>query len=220
MYSIDIRNRAFLMRRQGFSYDEICRVLKVTKSTLINWFKIITSPKEAEIVLNIQKESLKSRRFDKENSIKMAESYAASIVSDLSNRDMLMFGLGIYLGEGSKTNNIIRISNSDPRVILFSKLWLMRCFSLTEENFRLRIHVHEDVELEVVKQYWIEQIGIKDEYIYRPYIDRRKNKGKKLDILPFGTAHLCIVSNGNKDFGVLLHRKILATIDRVIKLRD
>ena len=91
---------------------------------------------------------------------------------------------------------------------------------MTEENFRLRIHVHEDVELEVVKQYWIEQIGIKDEYIYRPYIDRRKNKGKKLDILPFGTAHLCIVSNGNKDFGVLLHRKILATIDRVIKLRD
>ena len=46
----------------------------------------------------------------------------------------------------------------------------------------------------------------------------RTNKKKdRRGVLPYGTAHLSMVSNGNRDFGVLLHRKIIASIDQVLQ---
>jgi hypothetical protein len=61
-------------------------------------------------------------------------------------------------------------------------------------------------------------LNIKKEAFYRSLFDNRLNKKRKnKNILPYGTAHLSIVSDGNKDIGTLLHRKILASIDSVLK---
>jgi hypothetical protein len=153
-------------------------------------------------------------------SLKMALDFSNDVVGKLSKRDIFILGLGIYIGEGSKSGNFIRIANSDPRIIKFSILWFKECFGLKNSNFKIRIHLYPDSNEEKSIKFWMKETGLIEEYFHPSYVDRRLNKkAKKANVLPYGTAHLSIVSNGNKEYGVLLHRKILASIDRVL-LRD
>ena len=66
--------------------------------------------------------------------------------------------------------------------------------------------------------FWSKSTGIPISNFKKSSIDRRQDKKKlKNGKLPFGTAHLLIKSNGNKDFGVLLARKINAWMNEVLK---
>jgi hypothetical protein len=171
-----------------------------------------------DVEINGQKKSVLAKRADKMLSLKNAQDYAERQIGHLSERDIFLLGIGIYIGEGSKTANIIRISNSDPKIIKFSILWLKKCFGLTDENFRIRIHIYPDNDEDIVKYFWMQRLNMDAKFFHPAYIDRRISKqSKKHNILPYRTAHVSVVSNGNKNFGVLLHRKILASIDRVFE---
>ncbi len=140
--------------------------------------------------------------------------YGKNQIGELNQRDVFMLGLGLYIGEGSKTASQIRIVNSDPRIIRFSMMWFRKCFGLNIDNFRLRLHIYPDNDEQTAVNFWKNALGMKREHIQQSYIDVRTNKKKnRKGVLPYGTAHLGVSSNGNKDFGVLLHRKIIATID-------
>ena len=111
--------------------------------------------------------------------------------------------------------------NSDPRIIRFELLWLRKCFGLSEENIRIRIHIYPDTDEKKTLEFWMNQLNLKKDRFQTSYVDRRTNKRKnRSGVLPYGTAHMSVVSNGNKEFGVLLHRKILATIDCILNKRD
>ncbi len=151
-------------------------------------------------------------------SFKDADNYAKGNIGTLSKRDHYIFGLGIYLGEGSKIGDYIIITSSDPRIIKFSINWFKKHFGLNESNFRIRIHIYPDNDENKIIKFWMDAVSLKREAFFSSYIDRRLNKKKgRAGVLPYGTAHLSIVSNGNKDFGVLLHRKIIASIDFVLE---
>jgi hypothetical protein len=152
------------------------------------------------------------------NSVLKADQYAKESIGVLSERDIFILGLGIYIGEGSKTGDCIRIANSDPRIIRFTMKWFKICFGLSDSNFKVRIHMYPDNNEDDVIEFWMKMLNIKKEAFYRSLFDNRLNKKRKnKNILPYGTAHLSIVSDGNKDIGTLLHRKILASIDSVLK---
>ncbi len=149
-------------------------------------------------------------------SIRVADQYANNNVGKISKRDSFIFGLGIYLGEGSKS--AIRISNSDPRIIKFSLNWFKDHFGLSDNNFRIRLHIYPDKNDDESIRYWSKVVDLDKKYFFKSYVDKRTNKNKdRQGILPYGTAHLSIVSKGNKNFGVLLHRKIIASIDQVLE---
>ena len=125
----------------------------------------------AEISKRIGNGKLKSALFknrQKLESINRATLEARNEIGKLTKRDLLMLGIGLYIGEGSKTNGTIRIVNSKIPLNHFGKT----------------------------------------------QVDRRRGKKiSKRGILPYGTAHLTIKSNGNPFFGKFLFRKIIAWID-------
>ncbi len=224
MYSRNIRNKAKELREQGYSYSHISKVVGVVKSTLSLWLKDVQFfPNETtrDVVVNAQRKLIVTKRADKAASLNNAVVYAEKNITKLSARDILLLGFGIYIGEGSKAYHTVRIVNSDPRIIKFSIRWLKESFGLTDKNIKIRLHIYPDINEKEAVEYWSKELGLGCKSFQSCYIDKRTNKKKSREgILPFGTAHMTVVSNGDKSLGVLLHRKILATIDRVLALRD
>lgn len=212
---------AIKLRNEGYSYAYISSKLGVAKSTLSLWLKgvsFIPNLYTKEIITQGQKKSLTSKRVDKARSIQTAVEYADKNIATISEKELLFLGIGIYIGEGSKTGGIVRIVNSDPRIVRFMIKWFKTCFGLSNSNFKVRIHMYPDNNANTALNFWKRELKLPREAFHVPYVDKRVNKKlKKKNILPYGTAHLSVVGNGDKNNGVLLHRKILASIDRVLR---
>lgn len=220
MHHESLKKEAIKMRREGNSYSLIADKLSLSKSTLSNWLKGVDFMPNDFFIQNVSsnREKLISfSRVDKLESVRKAKIYAEKSIGILSRRDHFMFGLAIYLGEGSKVGNYVRISNSDPRIIKFSINWFKTHFGVDESSFRIRIHMYPDNNEEEVINYWMKNVSLKREAFFGSNIDYRAKKKNRAGSLPYGTAHLSVVSNGNKDFGVLLYRKIIASIDLVLE---
>jgi len=226
MYLKSTKDEAIRLRKEGNSYSFIASKIKVAKSTLSDWLKDVPFvPNELTIkkIENNNERIVAIKRVDKAQSVKLASGYAIDNVGDFSKRDDFVFGLGVYLGEGSKTGGYTRISNSDPRIIKFSINWFKKHFGLDDSNFRVRIHIYPDNDEGEVLSFWIRTLGLKKKSFFQSYVDKRLDKKKsRVGVLPYGTAHLSVVSNGRKDFGVLLQRKIIASIDFILNkgMRD
>jgi hypothetical protein len=224
MHFINEKKKSLELRAEGYSYNYISRKLDVPKSTLSNWLKdlsFIPNKITSKAIINSQQKAISASRSDRIISLVKAREYAEQNIKNLSSREILLIGMGIYIGEGSKAYNTTRIVNSDPRIIKFSLLWLKKCFGLSDENIKIRIHIYPDNDEKKTLEFWMNQLNLKKYFFQTFYIDRRINKRKnRAGILPYGTAHMSVISNGNKKFGVLLHRKILATIDCILNKRD
>jgi len=221
MHTNLIKEKAIGLRKQGFSYLYISKQLSIAKSTLSLWLKdVVYIPNS--IMIDRKEESNRkfneAKRVDKVRSMVEAYNFAENNIGKLSERDLFILGIGIYIGEGSKVGDFIRIANSDPRIIRFAMLWFKGCFGLSNANFKIRIHMYPDNNEKEVIDFWIKALKVKNDIFYPSSFDRRQNKKlKNRSTLPYGTAHLSVISNGDKSLGVLLHRKILASIDFVLK---
>lgn len=218
MHLISLKDQAIKLRKEGFSYSYISKKMFVAKSTLSLWLRNIEfahNLQTQEIISSTRSRGIEMKRVDKIMSYQSAALHAEKQMGKISERDMHMLGLGIYIGEGSKTNNFVRVVNSDSKIIRFMIGWLKTSFGLTNSNFKVRIHMYPDNDEREVVKYWKKELKLPLESFHPCYVDKRTNKKRKnRNILSYGTAHLSVVG---REGGVLLHRKILASIDRVLE---
>ncbi len=220
MYFPEIKQKAIDLRKQGYSYNYIIKHVPVTKSTLSDWLHNIPFTPNRHTIETIGNARIASGRYKhqvKIESLKKAELQAEKIIGVLSDRDIIMLGLAIYIGEGSKTDCITRIVNSDPKIIKFAIKWFGVSFGVEIAQLKIRLHLYPDSnETECIK-YWSDSTKIPTSQFFKSITDRRTNKKKSNNgKLPFGTAHMSVKSFGNKKFGVYLHRLILAMINKVL----
>ena len=153
------------------------------------------------------------RKKLKSDSINEARRLAVSDIGNFSKRDLFMLGLGIYMGEGSKTVGL-RLANSDPSIIKIGITWFKKTYDLTDENFIVRINLYPDCNIGESIKYWSDITGLKLSQFYPVYVDRRLNKKiRNTRKLLFGTAHVTILSGNKRQFGILLRRRILSSIE-------
>jgi len=165
-------------------------------------------------VKNGSRISVKVRVQKKEDIINSINAKCDKDIDCLSKRDLMMFGIGLYLGEGAKTIESVRLINSDPKVIKLAILWFNHIFGVKKDNLTLHIHSYPDLNTDKLIAYWSDVTGIPKTQFGKTQIDTRINKhhGNKL---PYGTVQLRVVSRGNSDFGVNLHRLIMGYINSV-----
>lgn len=76
-----------------------------------------------------------------------------------SNSDFLLMGLGIgiYWGEGNKvTRNSVRVTNSDPNMILIFREFLLKICQVTPEKIRYSLICFNDSNKNDVVRHWSE----------------------------------------------------------------
>ncbi|SRR5258706_4070898 len=213
----EVKHLAIEYRKAGDSYSVICKKLKLSKSTLSNWVKDIPFIPNRDTLQRIKNGSRKSaemRHAKKLLQTKDIRELAIGEIGKLSKRDLWLFGVGLYLGEGAKSIESVRIINSDPKVIKIAIVWFREIIGLDETNLSLSLHAYPDNNIESDIDYWAKLSGIPKSQFGKTQIDTRTGK-RSAHKLPHGTVQLRVVANGEKKFGVSLHRRIMGWIGAV-----
>jgi hypothetical protein len=220
MKFLNIKQKAIYYRNKGYSYNMISQRLEVSKSTLSDWLKELPYHPNAKVIKRIKEGPAKSgqiRHNQKVANILKMKRFARKELGELTKRDLWLLGIGLYLGEGSKSSNgTIRVINSNPDIVVLAIKWFKDICGLTIKNFNLALHLYPDNNIKKSIDFWSKITGIPKDQFGKTQIDIRIKKSIiRKNKLPNGTAHLTIKSNGNPKFGVTLQRRILGWLEAV-----
>jgi hypothetical protein len=90
-------------------------------------------------------------------------------IGRLSEREFLVAGVALYAGEGTKRDGAVRFANSDPRMILFFCCWLRRFFDIDESRLRVRLYLHQGLDLPATVAYWSALTASPPSQFVKPY---------------------------------------------------
>lgn len=219
MYTHIVKDRAMQLRKEGYSYTFIAKKTGVSKGTLSSWLSAIEfSPNQytQKAIGEALSASISKKAQAKRSSIEEAKVSAQKIIGHFTQRDLLILGIGLYIGEGSKTQNLVRIVNADYKVIRTSIKWFTEIFGIPKTHIKVRLHLYPDISVKEATDFWSDAIGLSRDNFQKPCIDRRANKTihRKSS---YGTAHITISAMGKKDYGVKLSRKISALMEEVLQ---
>ena len=197
------KRQAIEMRLSGATYSHIKNKIGVSKSTLSDWLKNIELTSDQ--INAIKKESI-SRRV--ENYIKATQKRRRKISREyyeqekrkllpLSQRDLLITGLFLYLGEGAKVNRSrIQITNSDPSIIKFSIFWIINALGIEKNKLRIQLHLYTDMNIENEINFWQNVTTLSRSQFIKPYI--KKASSQRIDHPSFGHGTCSVYCNNAK----------------------
>jgi transcriptional regulator with XRE-family HTH domain len=122
------KQRARELRRQGWSYNDILKEVGVSKSTLSLWLRDIPLTEE-QIAALACKFRAGRERFIHKMRVRRDTRWAAyhreaeEEYLTLSQDPVFMFGLALYIGEGTRRSRMICVSRTATRAS-FKRLWI------------------------------------------------------------------------------------------------
>jgi hypothetical protein len=163
------QRQARQLRRAGLPLAEIAAALGVSKSSVSLWVR------DVEFTGPVVR-SARGRRRDpnalqrrKQGEIERLLEEGRARVGRLSEREFLVAGVALYAGEGTKRDGAVRFANSDPRMIVFFCYWLRRFFEVDESRLRVRLYLHEGLDLAATIAYWSALTGVPPSQFVKPY---------------------------------------------------
>ena len=195
-----LRIKAREMRSRGESVKVIAKTLGVAKSTTSLWVRdIILTVDQLEKLIKRKIKGgelgrAKGAFMQKQRRILAEEKYQKEGLKDiggLSERELLVSGLCLYWGEGTKKVRELSFCNSDPTLINFMTRWLSRIYNVSRQDLAARVGINEIHKRreQIVKNYWSKTAGI-------PLSQFRKTSFKK------AKPHK-IYANFNEHYGTL-----------------
>jgi hypothetical protein len=162
------QQQARQLRRTGLPLAEIAAYLGVSKSSVSLWVRdvefapIPRPPRGRRRAPN----ALQRRR---QAEIDRLVEEGRATVGRLSEREFLVAGVALYAGEGAKRDGAVKFANSDPRMVAFYCAWLRRFFEIDETRLRVRLYLHEGLDLAASVAFWSGLTGIPLSQFQKPY---------------------------------------------------
>ena len=173
------------LRRSGLPLGEIAARLGVSKSSVSLWVRDVEFTPLPRPVRGRRREPNALQRR-KQAEIDRLLAGGQLRVGRLSEREFLVAGVALYAGEGAKRDGAVKFANSDPRMIAFYCAWLRRFFQIDETRLRLRLYLHEGLDLDASITFWSELTGIR-----RPSSTSRT---ARFPIRASGTPSMCMAA--------------------------
>lgn len=181
------KNKALKLRQKGESIKDIAKRLKIAKSTVSLWCRDIKlTPLQIQRLHDkMIKGSYKGRmigaRMQYERRLKKMkewEEIGAEQIGKLSNRDLLIAGIALYWGEGTRKRRVVRFSNSDPEMIKFMIRFFRKIWKINKKRFTgsLGINKIHKNRIEEVESYWSKITKIPREQFIKTTLIKAKNK--------------------------------------------
>lgn len=190
------KQTALALRAQGLSYNDILKETGVSKSTLSLWLRDIplTNEQIAQLENKISAGREKfSRNERKRRDIRWGDYHleAEEEYELLSLNPQFMFGLALYIGEGSKTNqNGLCLSNCDPRVIR-KGLEFFRAIGIPARSMRCAIHLHPGLCVNTAERYWQGVTGLASTNFQKTTVAlSQASTSRKGNVQEYGTCHI------------------------------
>lgn len=181
---IGVRRKIVFLRKRGLSIPEIHQATGVAKTTVQRYVKTIKVPKKFISRLREKQGGSKSRASArKENSLHLA----SKVIGHISKREAFLVLVGLYWGEGTKTD--FSMINSDPTLIKF----FVSCLSIMNidrDRLTVSLRVHNGVSLRQAVNFWSKTTGVESSRI----ISVEKIVGSKKGKLKYGMCRVRVRS--------------------------
>jgi len=162
------QQRARELRAEAWTLLDIAKELGVAKSSVSLWVR------DVEFVPRPRNRGHRSQKphplhVAKLEEIERCREEGLERIGVLSEREFLVLGAALYAGEGSKRGSSLCFANSDPRLIWTFVTWLRCFFDVDESKFRIKLYLHDGLDLEVAIEFWSNLTGIGPELFGKPY---------------------------------------------------
>lgn len=219
------KQKAIDLRKKGFAYSEILKMVPVAKSTLSLWLRSVGLSKEQKQILTKKKIEAarrggEARRVNRVCSSEKIKEEAEKEIANINQRELWLIGMALYWAEGSKEKeyNIgqgVIFSNSDPMMIKVFLKWLKDVLRIDDDEIKFEIYIHKDSKNKVSEavEYWSEVTNTTTEKFRFIYFKSNKINTKRKNI-------------GNNYYGLLrvvvrkstnLNRKIQGWVNGIYK---
>ena len=107
--------------------------------------------------------------------------------------ELKALALGLYLGEGTKSNMIsVRLSNSEPALINIFLNFLRKICGVKPEKIKLWITLHSDISASEAMQFWSQQLNIPLSQFSKTVIINHRGNGTYRKKSIYGTVTVCV----------------------------
>jgi hypothetical protein len=216
-----LRKRAEVLRKKGGSIKDISRILSVSPSSVSRWCRDVslTSAQRSRLEEKRKKAGIKaltpwilrnknSKREDQTEQTRLG----VNDVGILTDRELMLTGLGLYWGEGYKRGSQEwGFTNSDPRVIRTILTWLDRCYQINRSRIHARLTINALYESESNRliRIWSKETGIPMSSFAPASIIRGYGNPDRSARAYKGTLRIKVRN------GTSLRRRILASIEAI-----
>lgn len=188
------KQKALKLRMNGESIKVIAKKLGVSNASVSFWVRDIKLNNRQIKILSkrgFSVEAIEKRRekriFNEKIKRKILIDKAKEDIINISNKELLIIGSMLYLGEGGKTKRMVRISNSDPDVIrIMMKFFRVVCHT-PEDKFRGHLHIHSHLKIKKAEKYWSDVSKIPTSQFFKTYSKPSVASLGKKDSIPNGT---------------------------------
>jgi hypothetical protein len=162
----EAREKARALRAESRTLREIAEILGVAQSSVSLWVR--------DIPVEIRRQTPVSRRPNSLHEAKLAEIATCdregrTRIGVLSEAAFLAAGAALYAGEGAKRDGKVSFANTSDDMIRFFCRWLRNFFAIDESRLRLRIYLHDGLDIDAAETHWSGVTGIPKRQFNRPY---------------------------------------------------
>jgi hypothetical protein len=162
------RQQARQLRRTGLPLSEIALRVGVSKSSVSPWVRDGEFEPRPPVTRGRRRAPNALQRRKQAEIDRLVEE-GRSRIGRLSEREFLVAGVALYAGEGSKRDGAVKFANTDPRMIAFYCAWLRRFFEIDEARLRVRLYLHEGLDLAASIAFWSALTSIPTSQFLKPY---------------------------------------------------
>jgi hypothetical protein len=189
------------LRAGGWSVNEIHRRLGVSKASVSVWVRNVELTPEARsrlveksrlgpIVAGERKAAAARRERQRWQDVGRG-------LARICDRDYAA-GCMLYWAEGSKHRNKVKLTNSDPELLVFFMTFLRTYFHVRNEQVRVWCNLFAD-HLErqrEIEDFWIDKLELSRDSLTKSTVNvySKYSQKKRVNKLPYGTAALTVHS--------------------------
>ena len=161
------REQARELRSRSWTLADIADKLGVSKSSVSVWVRDVEFTPSPRRMARSRPPNVLQRR--KAEEIERLLTEGRDRIGELSERELLVAGTALYAGEGTKGDGAVTFANSDPHMVVFFCAWLRRFFDIDERRVRVRVYLHEGLDLEAAESHWSALTGVPLAQFRAPY---------------------------------------------------
>jgi uncharacterized protein (DUF2236 family) len=164
---LEEQERARVLRAEGMTLLDIATRLGVSNSSVSLWVRDVDfTPSPRRYGPQRRPHPFHEAKL---RQIEELDAEGVARIGILSDGAFLAAGVALYAGEGSKTEGEVRFANTDAEMVRFFCAWLRRFFEIDEARLRVRVYLHQGLDLEAAHAFWSEITEIPQQQFRAPY---------------------------------------------------
>jgi hypothetical protein len=192
------------LRHRGLPYRAIARELRVSLNSAYRWTSDIElTPEQREFNLrgptgpqNPDHIRRRTEAWAARCRRRRADSQAEGRAAARSGNPLHLAGCMLFWAEGSKRRNAIHFTNSDPRMVVFFRRFLVDALGLEPAEIHLSINVYTNngMSIEEIERYWLDLLQLPPSSARSHVLNHTptSSSGRAKNKLPYGVARLSV----------------------------